>query len=144
MTKPKSTIALDDFEHKRALQQLAAMKKRTSNDGAQAALAKIQTWKDERVKEEPPKRIKINPPKLQTKTVVCSVKTGQAFKAYREGLEIQPCEVYKRAGITRDKFNALELGRQSWNESIRRKICNAIYDIVAERHDKELVKSIRA
>lgn len=129
------TTALDEIEHRKAMQQLAAMQQRTQNSGAKVALVKIQTWKEENKRPEPPKRIKLNPPAIVTKSVVDGVRTGAVFKAYRESLGIAPVEVYKRAGLTKEKFHGLERGQKKWDTKIRRKICDAIYDIVAARED---------
>lgn len=139
MTKPKSTIALDDFEHRKAMQQLAAMSQRNNNSTAEQALAKIQSWKDSKKpeKREIPKGLKLKPPALKMKRVLCNVATGKAFREYRVNLGLEAVEIYKLAGLTKEKYHCLEKGSHKWTPSVRTRICNAIYDIMAERADRE-------
>lgn len=144
MITKKSPIALDEFEHRKAMQELAAMSHRNSIAKAEQALSKIQSWKDnpsppqpEPVKRAKPNTPRLNPPPLKMKRVLCNVSTGKAFREYRESLSIRAFEVYTAIGMSRAKLNDLERGNCKWTESIRRKIADAIYDIVAERRDKE-------
>jgi len=135
----KPTIAMDEFEHREAMRQLAAHNARNNREldaKAAQALEKIEAWKSAPKPEKPapiPRVRGMGPPPLKKKRVVCSVSTGQAFREYRESLGLRSVDVYTAAGMDKETLHGLERGNRKWTESIRRKIAKAINSLASQK-----------